>query len=61
MFGNMKLFLELNSISTRLHWSTLDINFVFPHTHVLFSTYCLEYFNEDSQSPADITTKDGLE
>ena len=30
-FGNMKLFLVLNRIS----WSTLEINFIFPHIHVL--------------------------
>ena len=40
----MKLFLVLNRIShsfallTReISWSTLEINFIFPHIHVLFS------------------------
>ena len=43
MFGNTKLFLVLNRIShsfallTReIFWSTLEINFIFPHIHVLF-------------------------
>ena len=42
MFGNMKLFLVLNRIShsfalfTReISWSTLEINFIFPHIRVL--------------------------
>ena len=46
MLGNMKLFLVLNRIShsfallTReISWSTLEINFIFPHIHVLFSIY----------------------
>ena len=44
MFGNMKLFLVLNRIyhsfallTHEISWSTLKINFTFPHTHVLFS------------------------
>ena len=48
LFGNMKLFLVLNRIShsfallTReISWSTLEINFIFPHIHVLFSIYCI--------------------
>ena len=44
MFGNMKLFLVLNMIyhlfallTCEISWSTLEINFIFPHSHVLFS------------------------
>ena len=44
MLRNMKLFLVLNRIShsftlrTReISWSTLEINFIFPHIHVLLS------------------------
>ena len=46
MFGNMKLFLVLNRISHSLalltreiSWSTREVNFIFPHIHVLFSIY----------------------
>ena len=46
MFGNMKLFLVLKWISDlfallarEISWSTLEINFIFPHIHVLFSMY----------------------
>ena len=45
MIENTKLFLVLNRIShsftllTReISWSTLEINFIFSHIHVLFST-----------------------
>ena len=48
MLGNMKLFLVLNKIShsfallTReISWSTLEINFIFPHSHVLFTILLL--------------------
>ena len=44
MFGNMKLFLVLNRIShsfallaCAIFWSTLEINVIFLHIHVLFS------------------------
>ena len=50
MCGNMKLFLVLNRIShlfallTReISWSTLEIDFIFPHIHVLFSTSSLSH------------------
>ena len=50
MFGNMKLFLVLNRIShsfallTReISWSALERNFIFLHTHVLFSVYYYHY------------------
>ena len=46
MFGNMKLFLVLNRIShsfalltRKISWSTLEINFIFPHIYALFSIY----------------------
>ena len=51
MFGNMKLFLVLTRIShsftllTReISWSTLEIYFIFPHIHVLFSTSIFRHF-----------------
>ena len=50
MFGNMKLFLVLNRIShsftlfTReISWSTLEVNFIFPHIHV----FCIYSWNNN--------------
>ena len=49
MLGNMKLFLVLNRIShsfalfnREISWSTLEINFILPHIHVLFSIYDID-------------------
>ena len=46
MLENMKLFLVLNRVpdslvllTREISWSTLEINFIFPHTHVLFSIH----------------------
>ena len=51
MFENMKLFLELNRIShlfallTRdISWSTLEINFIFPHIHSPYNHYSIVAF-----------------
>ena len=51
MFGNMKLFLVLNRISHSLtlptreiSWSTLEINFIFPHIHVFYLIFHIHVF-----------------
>ena len=51
MFRTMKLFLVFNRMSrsfallTReISWSTLKINLIFPHNHVLSSLYITTYY-----------------
>ena len=51
MFRTMKLFLVFNRMSrsfallTReISWSTLKINLIFPHIHVLSSLYIIAYY-----------------
>ena len=51
MLGNIKLFLVLNRIfhsfallTREISWSTLEINSIFPHIHVLFSLYSILYY-----------------
>ena len=30
-------------LTREISWSTLEINFIFPHIHVLFSTFIVDY------------------
>ena len=46
MLGNMKFIsrveqdvLLVRLLTREISWSTLEINFIFPHIHVLFSIY----------------------